>query len=339
MILELFEKVFPLRKIEIKYSNKLPWVTTGLRIRSIKQKRILQNKFEKDPTEENKLLYKRHRNLLTTLMRNSERLYYENQLELQKHDLRKSWKIMKEIIGKVNESEENNFECIIEGSLTKDVQQIAKAFNNYFTEIGPNLASKIISRVNPIRQALKIVCFYLILFSIVIPNITCHEVYQVICSLKNSSAGWDDFPTFVLKKCSGSLLQPLTHLINCSLQTGIFPDELKLARVVPIFKAGDPAQVSNYRPISVLTTFSKIIEKIVYNHLLDFLSKNEALYKYQFGFRPSHSTQQAIITLVDRITKSLDNGNIAVAILLDLKKAFDTLSTSNYMLTVFEASF
>ena len=123
-----------------------------------------------------------------------------------------------------------------------------------------------------------------------------------------------------LRNCS-----PLTHLINCSLQSGIFPDELKLARVVPIFKAGDPAQVSNYRPISVLTTFSKIIEKIVYNHLLDFLSKNEALYEYQFGFRPSHSTQQAIITLVDRITKSLDNGNFAVAILLDLKKAFDTV--------------
>ena len=81
-------------------------------------------------------------------MRNSERLYYENQLELQKHNLRKSWKIIKEIIGKVNESDENNFECI-KGSLTKDVQQIAKAFNDYFTEIGPNLASKIISRINP----------------------------------------------------------------------------------------------------------------------------------------------------------------------------------------------
>ena len=92
---------------------------------------------------------------------------------------------------------------------------------------------------------------------------------------------------------------------------------------MPIFKAGDPAQVSNYRPTSALTTFSKIIEKIDYNHLLDFLSKNEALYEYQFRFRPSHSTQHSIITLVDRITKSLDNGNIAEAILLDLKKAFD----------------
>ena len=161
---------------------------------------------------------------------------------------------------------------------------------------------------------------------------------------KNFSAGWDDFSSFVLKKCSCSLLQPLIHLINCSLQSGIFPDELKLARVVSIFKAGNPALMSNYRPISVLATFSKIIEKIVYNHLLDFLSKNEALYKFQFGFRPSDSTQHAIITLVDRITGSLDNGNIAVAILLDLKKAFHTVDhirspSRHYMLTVFGASF
>ena len=80
---------------------------------------------------------------------------------------------------------------------------------------------------------------------------------------------------------------------------------------MPIFKTGDTAQVSNYRPISVLTTFSKIVERIVYNHLLDFLSRNEALYEYQFEFRLSHSTQHAIITVVDRITKSLDNENIA----------------------------
>ena len=125
---------------------------------------------------------------------------------------------------------------------------------------------------------------------------------------------------------SGSLLQPLTHLINCSLQSGIFPGELKLARVVPIFKAGALAQGSNYRPISVFTTFSKIFERIVYNHLLDFRSKNEALYEYQLGFRRSHSIHHAIITFVDKVTKSLDNGNIAVEILLDLrKKAFDTV--------------
>ena len=81
----------------------------------MKQKHSPQNKFEKNPTKENKLLYKRHRNLLTTFMRNMERLYHENQLELYKHDLRKSWKIMKEIIGKQSDYDKKNFECLIDG--------------------------------------------------------------------------------------------------------------------------------------------------------------------------------------------------------------------------------
>ena len=95
--------------------------------------------------------------------------------------------------------------------------------------------------------------------------------------------------------------------------------------MVPIFKSGDPSLLSNYRPISVLSFFSNIFEKIVYNLVFDFLSDNEVLYDYQFGFRSKHSTQQALITLVDRITKSLDQNNIIISLFIDLKKAFDTV--------------
>ena len=111
----------------------------------------------------------------------------------------------------------------MDGEIISDRTVIANGFNNYVVSIGSKLARKSKPNVNPISYVKRINN------SIVIPNITCHEVYLVICSLKISSAG------FVLKKCSGSLLQPLTHLINCSLQSGIFPDELKLARVVLIF--------------------------------------------------------------------------------------------------------
>ena len=322
VILELFEKVFPLRKIEIKYSNKLPWVTTGLRI-SIKQKHILQNKFEKDPTEENKLLYKRHRNLLTTLMRNSERVYYENQLELQKHDLRKSWKIMKEIIGKVNESDENNFECIIEGSLTKDVQQIAKAFNNYFTEIGPNLASKIKSRVNPMSYISSS-----IENSMFLPHIDETEISTIIKNIKNSSSGWDNIPPVLLKSCITSYIKPLTYIVNKSFETGMFPDPMKLAKIVPIFKSGDKKIISNYRPISVLTFFSKIFEKAISKYLLEFLDSNNTLYKYQFSFRKKFSTSHAIISIVEKINNALSSGKCVAGVFLDFRKAYDTVDHS-----------
>ena len=309
---------FKMESFTTNYKNRHPWLTGPLRSQ-IKAKNRMYAEAIASGSAELMDKYKKRKNEVLSLLKNTEIMYFSDQMEINKNDLNKTWKILRVILGKDRNPSAKNPTFKLDGKIISDRAAIANGFNNYFVSIGPKLASEISSNVNPISYVKNINN------SIVIPNITCHEVYQVICSLKNSSAGWDDFPTFVLKKCSDSLLQPLTHLINCSLQSGIFPDELKLARVVPIFKAGDPAQVSNYRPISVLTTFSKIIENIVYNHLLDFLSKNEALYEYQFGFRPSHSTQQAIITLVDRITKSLDNGNFAVAILLDLKKAFDTV--------------
>ena len=157
--------------------------------------------------------------------------------------------------------------------------------------------------------------------SIVIVNISCLEVERVISSLKNSSAGWDEIPTFVAKKCVYSYLKPLNYSINRSFTEGVFPEELKLARVVPILKAGDPSQIAKYRPISVLTFFSKVFEKIMYNCIKKFMDDNHVFYEHQYGFRQKHS----IITLVDKIITSLDKGNIVILVFLDLKKAFDTV--------------
>ena len=97
-------------------------------------------------------------------------------------------------------------------------------------------------------------------------------------------------------------LNQITYMVNESLRVGICPLELKIAKVVPVFKSGDPSLFTNYRPISVLPFLSKVFEKIVYNCLCDFICYNNILYDYQFGFRPKHSTQQAIITLFDNIT-------------------------------------
>ena len=156
-------------------------------------------------------------------------------------------------------------------------------------------------------------------------EVTSNRVRNVILSLNNSSAGHDELPPFVAKSCIEEFIEPLTFMINESLRTGICPSELKIERVVPIFKSGDPSLLTNYRPISVLSFFSKVFERIVYDYLFDFICTNNILYDYQFGFRPGHSTQQAIITLIDKITKSLDNGDIVISLFIDLKKAFDTV--------------
>ena len=139
-------------------------------------------------------------------------------------------------------------------------------------------------------------------------------------SPKNCSVGQDS----ILDSISKPLIaKPLTRLINSSFENGLFPDELKI--VIPIFKNCDKKDTINYRPISVLTFFSKIFEKTMYNHLLSFIDRKYILYKYHFGFRKSHSTNHAIISLLEKVNQALDAGKVPVGVFQELKKTFDTV--------------
>ena len=109
------------------------------------------------------------------------------------------------------------------------------------------------------------------------------------------------------------------------LSNGIFPDKLKIAKVVPIFKKGDCALTNNYRPISLLPVISKVIEKIIYNQLSLYFESNKLFFDSQYGFRPNHSTEQATLELTDRIISAMDNNDVPIGIFLDLSKAFDTI--------------
>ena len=193
---------------------------------------------------------------------------------------------------------------------------------NFFVNIGKELANNFSNFTNPLTNVKGI------LNSIVIPTISETEVVAAIKILKNTSAGHDEVPAHILKQNVQLFIKPLTHLVNSSIKNGIFPDELKIAKVVPIFKANDKQNIENYRPISVLSVFSKIMEKVMYNHLLDFITKHNILHKYQFGFRKQHSTNHAVISLVEKLHNALDQGNIAIPCFLDLKKAFDTVNHS-----------
>ena len=122
------------------------------------------------------------------------------------------------------------------------------------------------------------------------------------------------------------MAHPLTHLINLSLQCGIIPTELKIARVIPIFKNGDAKEIKNYRPISILSSISKIYEKVIFVRLQNFFDKHNLLSKCQYGFRPGFSTDMAISILQENITKAIDEKEHIIGIFLDLSKAFDTVN-------------
>ena len=129
----------------------------------------------------------------------------------------------------------------------------------------------------------------------------------------------------LLKFLLPAVIKPLTIVINQSLATGIFPDELKIAKVMPFFKKDDITLMDNDRPVSLLTSTSKVFEKVVFTQLYEYFDKNNLLYSSQYGFRKKHSTEMAGLELTDRILKDIDNKDASLTIFMDLSKAFDTL--------------
>ncbi len=195
-------------------------------------------------------------------------------------------------------------------------------FNDYFVSVGPTLDSIIpVSVVDPMSYMDD-----LLYDNFCINHVTEQDVRSVVLSLKNKCPGSDSISTKIAKQTLELYITPLTHIINQSFLSGCVPDNLKIAKIIPIFKSGNKSTCSNYRPISILSFFSKVLEKLMYIRLINYLEQNDVLYDYQFGFRKHFSTNHALIGLVDKISKALDKGDLLVGVFLDLSKAFDTVN-------------
>ena len=147
------------------------------------------------------------------------------------------------------------------------------------------------------------------------------DTLAILKSLKASkSAGTDNIPSTLIKDGAEEIAAPLTFLINLSLQLGTFSTTEKTAKVTPIFKSGDRTLPDNYRPISVLNVFSKVLERIVYNQLSTFLERKNLLYRHQYGFRRHRSTEHAVTMFVDNLRMNTNNSQLTGAVYVDLRK-------------------
>ena len=195
--------------------------------------------------------------------------------------------------------------------------------NNYFTNIGPDLAKKFENCTD--KRYMKFMgesnkqSMYMFKTN---PN----EIFKLIKNLKNKkSSGFDEISAKFLKLCAPYVSTPLANIFNASISKGVYPDLLKTARVTPIYKKGVKSDPGNYRPISVLSQVNKVFEKILHKRLYKYLSKFKILYEYQFGFREGHSTTQALVEITDRLKKAIDEKMLTCGIFIDLTKAFDTV--------------
>ena len=156
-----------------------------------------------------------------------------------------------------------------------------------------------------------------------------HKVANLISKLPNiKSSGYDEINNIMLKELKDVISTPLADIFNSSLNTGVFPDLMKLGEIVPLHKGSSRDEVENYRPISLLLTISKVLEKIIYRQVYEFLTDSGQLYQSQYGFRKDHACDHAVGELVSEIVKHLQKNNYTACILLDLSKAFDTLQHS-----------
>jgi hypothetical protein len=268
-------------------------------------------------------MYKSYRNKLNKLIKISERKYYEEIFNDRQTDLKKKWTIVKGII---NKKKTSNVPCKIKIN-NKEITNkaiIAERFNKYFVNIGPELAKNIAPTTRSPNPYLENSNPHTLFIKPVVEQ----EVLNVIKNLKSSSAGYDNICGKIIKLTYDCFLTPLTHVLNVSFSHGFFPNELKIAKVLPLFKSGDIFLVQNYRPISILPFFSKIFEKLLYKRIIDFINKHKLLYYLQFGFREGHSTNMAHINLVNDIINALDDGKFCISIFLDFSKAFDTVDHS-----------
>jgi hypothetical protein len=282
----------------------------------------LYRKYQKTRSQESLYAYKAYRNKLTTILRKAEKIHYLDKLEYVKDNLAKTWKILKSLISPSSRKETFD-EIVHNDKIIRDPKQIADKFNIFFASVGPNLAAKIPKSLDNFESYLKSKTAS----TIFLKPTDEPEIQAIILSLKNSTTkGHDGIMINTIKECNDQLATPLCVLFNKSIHEGIVPDDLKIANIIPVFKSEDKIIVSNYRPISVLPAFSKILERLIYNRLMDFIEQHNIISDSQYGFRKKISTSVALLDLVDKVSNSIETGEYTLGIFLDIAKAFDTVN-------------
>lgn len=321
----LVDRHVPIATLTKKQRNKKPWINSVI-LKAIQRRDFYLRKYLNCKSEESRGFYfasfKRYRNHVVGLCRRSKAKYFVDYFHQNSKNIRKIWKGVKEIVSLKSSSTSKPISLRIDDIVTSNPNIVANSFNSYFSSVADNIRSKIPVSDKNFTSFLK----HPNLNSIFLSPVTPEEVQKIIYSMPPSkSSGPNSVPIKILKLICAEISYPLTELVNLSFSTGQFPSALKLSRVVPVFKKGSPLETSNYRPISLLSNIDKIFEKLMYSRVISFLEANNVIYSRQFGFRKSYSTTHALISMIERLRKCLDDGNVAIGVFVDLQKAFDTV--------------
>lgn len=313
-------------KINSKNTRIKPWISFGI-LTSIRKRDSLHKQLKKQPF--NSVLrnrYRRYRNTLHSLIKITKYNYYKNKIDQAGGDVRKFWKIVGEVAGRPRSKDRFPVEGFCGNSATvtdSDIENLSAQFNSYFANVGTNLASAIVPVGPPVVEDAghaRDSVFAL-------EPINHDQLINIIKSIKGGSApGWDNIPAKILKDYSHYIVEPLLHLINLSIRTGKFPNALKIAKIIPIYKSGSKSSIINFRPISLLSVIDKVLEKCVKIQLVNYLNREGIISEIQYGFVKGRNTSDALFDLNKLIFDKMANKNNVLVTFLDLAKAFDSVN-------------
>ena len=319
VILDAASKTIPTKTVPIRQRDKL-WVTADLK-RQIRKRNRLFKRAKNQQTEYDWKRWRDQRNLTTNLTKQLKKRYIETQvttLLTNKQNPHKYHQTLRSITGKRQDQAIPPLETS-DGQTQTDDKDKASLLNEYFAaqsniHVPDTHPIKLTPHTPPIPTLNSI-------------EVTSLEVLKALNSLDpNKTTGPDELPAKILKLTAIIIAEPLAKFFNKSLRDGIFPKSWKLANVKPIFKnKGSPTDVSNYRPISLLSCLSKVLEKLVFNQIYKHLTNHNLLTDKQSGYRPKHSTQLQLMFLSHNLYKTIDAGHDFTAIYLDISRYFDKI--------------
>lgn len=298
-----------------------PWITIGI-LRCIRNRNKMQKQLSSDP--DNIILritFRRYRNFCNNLIKKLKRNYDKAELEKSSHNPKSLWNSINKITN-YKQNKSSNLDLL---KYKSSPDTSVNSANTYFTNVGKTLAENIMS--NATHQSDEVNLPFPQSQTFVLLDTDPQEVETILRSLKSQSApGWDGITTQFLKYAKHLVIPIISHLANVCFKNGEFPLSLKQSIITPVFKSGDKGEVGNYRPISVLPSISKILEKLINNRLIKYLQRFNILSKSQFGFRQGLSTEDAVTALTSLVTENVDKKLKCLTVFLDLRKAFDTVS-------------
>ena len=269
-------------------------------------------------------MYRKFNQVLRKTICQAKTRFYIEMCHEYRSNTKKLWGLINEISGKKNDKTGVLDYLTTDGIKDYNAKRICNRFAKFFASVGENFAAKIPPASKSAQDYLKLL--QTSQASLFLNPTDVNEVVALVSQLPNkSSSGHDNISNILLKKIIQPLAPVLVEVFNKSMTLGEFPTVMKLAEIVPLYKNKENFLETNYRPISLLTTISKILEKIMYKRIYLFLQNTGQIYENQYGFRANHSCEYAIGQVIGTLIKNIENRLYSACILLDLSKAFDTI--------------